>query len=140
MYQDSEDLLGECLVLDAPLTTLTDRSAGKWFKQNPGKREHIFLATKFANAMKEDGTRYVDSTPEYCRKACEKSLRRLGVKHIDLYYCHRVDQETPIEKTAEELKKLQQEGLIKYIGFSEISSESLRRACKVVHIDAIQIE
>jgi aryl-alcohol dehydrogenase-like predicted oxidoreductase len=51
MYQDSEDLLG------------------KWFKQNPGKREHIFLATKFANAMKEDGSRYVDSSPEYTRKS-----------------------------------------------------------------------
>jgi len=122
MYQDSEDLLGQ------------------WFKQNPGKRENIFLATKFANAMKEDGTRYVDSSPEYCRSACERSLKRLGVKNIDLYYCHRVDKETPIEKTVGEMKKLQDEGKIKYLGLSEISSETLKRACKVVHIDAIQIE
>ena len=122
MYQDSEDLLG------------------KWFKLNPGKRDHIFLATKFANAMREDGSRYVDSSPEYTRKACEKSLRRLGVPHIDLYYCHRLDQVTPIEKTVEEMKKLKHEGKIKYLGLSECSSDSLRRACKVEHIDAVQIE
>ena len=62
------------------------------------------------------------------------------MKHIDLYYCHRVDKKTPIEKTVEEMKKLQTEGKVKYLGLSEISSETLRRACKVVHIDAIQIE
>ena len=62
------------------------------------------------------------------------------MKNIDLYYCHRVDKETPIEKTVGEMKKLQEEGKIKYLGLSEISSETLRRACKVVHIDAIQIE
>lgn len=66
MYQDSEDLLG------------------RWFKQNPGKREQIFLATKFANCVADDGTRYVDSTPEYTHAACLKSLGRLGVDHIDL--------------------------------------------------------
>jgi len=72
-YQDSEDLLGN------------------WFKQNPGKREKIFLATKFANVVKEDGSRGVDSSPEYVKKACAKSLKRLGVEAIDLYYCHRLD-------------------------------------------------
>ena len=117
-----------------------DPPPGKWFKQNPGKREHIFLATKFANAMRDDGSRYVDSSPEYCRSACERSLRRLGVDVIDLYYCHRVDQVTPIEKTMGEMKKLKQEGKIKYIGLSEISSETLRRACKVEHVDAVQLE
>lgn len=67
MYQDSEDLLG------------------KWFKANPEKRDHIFLATKFANCVNpEDGSRYVDSSPEYARRACEKSLKRLGVERIDL--------------------------------------------------------
>lgn len=90
--------------------------------------------------MREDGSRYVDSTPEYTRKACERSLQRLGVSHIDLYYCHRLDQVTPVEKTVEEMKKLKQEGKIKYLGLSECSSESLRRACKVEHIDAVQIE
>ncbi|EMF08341.1 aldo-keto reductase, putative [Sphaerulina musiva SO2202] len=123
MYQDSEDLLG------------------KWFKANPEKRDHIFLATKFANCVNpEDGSRYVDSSPEYARRACEKSLKRLGVERIDLYYAHRLDGKTPVEKTVAELKKLQEEGKIKYIGLSECSSESLRRASKIVHIDAIQIE
>ncbi|TKA27214.1 hypothetical protein B0A50_04551 [Salinomyces thailandicus] len=121
MYMDSEDLLG------------------RWFKANPGKREHIFLATKFANRM-EDGKRWVDSSPEYCREACERSLQRLGVSHIDLYYSHRLDGKTPVEKTMEELKKLKNEGKIKYIGLSECSSDSLRRACKVDHVDAVQIE
>ncbi|KAK3673758.1 hypothetical protein LTR78_006311 [Recurvomyces mirabilis] len=122
MYMDSEDLLG------------------KWFKANPGKREHIFLATKFANKMDADGNRSVDTTPEYCRSACEKSLKRLGLPYIDLYYAHRLDRVTPVEKTVEEMKKLKQEGKIKYLGLSECSSESLRRACKVEHIDAVQIE
>ncbi|KAI5360037.1 putative NADP-dependent oxidoreductase domain-containing protein [Septoria linicola] len=122
MYQDSEDLLGN------------------WFKQNPGKREKIFLASKFANCVADDGSRYVDSSPEYARKACLKSLSRLGVDHIDLYYAHRLDGKTPVEKTMEELKKLQQEGKIKYIGLSECSSESLRRASKIAHVDAVQIE
>ena len=122
MYQDSEDLLGN------------------WFKQNPGKRDNIFLATKFANLRDEQGNPKVDSSPEYCRKACEKSLRRLGVPHIDLYYAHRLDGKTPVEKTVEEMKKLKQEGKIKHIGLSECSAESLRRACKVEHIDAVQIE
>ncbi|KAK3072394.1 hypothetical protein LTR53_006887 [Teratosphaeriaceae sp. CCFEE 6253] len=121
MYMDNEDLLGN------------------WFKANPGKREHIFLATKFAN-RNDNGKRSVDSSPEYCRQACERSLQRLGLPHIDLYYAHRLDGKTPVEKTVGEMKKLQQEGKIKYIGLSECSSESLRRACKVVHIDAVQIE
>lgn len=82
----------------------------------------------------------MDSSPEYCRQACEKSLQRLGLPHIDLYYAHRLDGKTPVEKTVEELKKLKQEGKVKYIGLSECSSESLRRACKIEHIDAVQIE
>jgi aryl-alcohol dehydrogenase-like predicted oxidoreductase len=82
----------------------------------------------------------VDSSPEYCRKACEKSLERLGVSCIDLYYCHRLDLKTPIEKTVGEMQKLKQERKIKYLGLSECSSETLRRACKIEHIDAVQIE
>ena len=87
MYQDSEDLLG------------------KWFKRT-GKRDEIFLATKFGNKSMPDGTRAVDSSPEYCKQACEKSLKRLGIKTIDLYYCHRVDLKTPIEKTVEAMAEL----------------------------------
>lgn len=123
MYGDSEDLLGA------------------WFKQNPGKREKIFLATKFANRLSEDGkSRSVDSSPEYCKQACEKSLKRLGLPHIDLYYCHRLDGKTPVEKTVEAMAQLKKEGKIKYLGLSECSSESLRRAHKVHPISAVQIE
>ena len=122
MYQDSEDLLGN------------------WFKRNPGKREKIFLATKFANRVLDDGSRSVDSSPEYCRQACEKSLSRLGVDSIDLYYAHRLDGKTPVEKTVEAMAQLQKEGKIKYLGLSEVSAESLRRAYKVHPIQAVQME
>ncbi|KAJ3338572.1 hypothetical protein HDU93_009349 [Gonapodya sp. JEL0774] len=122
MYGDSEDLVG------------------KWLALNPEKRSKIFLATKFANRANPDGSRFVDSSPEYCREACEKSLKRLGASYIDLYYVHRVDKKTPIEKTMEVLVQLQQEGKIKYIGLSEISADTLRRASKIAHIDAIQVE
>lgn len=117
------------------------RNIGNWFKQNPGKRANVFLATKFALSMSDDGSGMkTDSTAEYCRQACEKSLKRLGVDSIDLYYCHRVDGTTPIEKTVAEMKKLKHEGKIKYLGLSEVSSETLRRACKIEHISAVQIE
>lgn len=122
MYADSEDLLG------------------KWFAANPNKRNDIFLATKFANRLFEDGTSDIDSSPEYCREACAKSLKRLGVPTIDLYYCHRLDRKTPVEKTVQAMAELKNEGKIKYLGLSECSSESLRRACKVHHISAVQIE
>lgn len=121
MYGDSEDLLGQ------------------WFKRT-GKRNEIFLATKFANRALPDGRREVNSSPEYCKAACEKSLKRLGVDHIDLYYCHRVDRKTPIEKTVQAMADLKKEGKIKYLGLSEVSADTLRRACKVEHIDALQIE
>jgi aryl-alcohol dehydrogenase-like predicted oxidoreductase len=122
MYLDNEDLLGA------------------WFKRNPGKREHIFLATKFANRQLDNGSYEINTTPEYCRAACEKSLSRLGVPFIDLYYAHRLDGKTPVEQTVREMKKLQDEGKIKHLGLSECSAASLRRACKVAHIDAVQIE
>lgn len=122
MYMDSEDLLG------------------RWFKENPKKRKDIFLATKFANKMDAEGNRSIDSTPEYCKEACERSLQRLGVDHIDLYYCHRLDGKTPIEHTVRAMAELKNQGKIKYLGLSECSSESLRRAYKVHPITAVQIE
>ena len=82
----------------------------------------------------------VDTSPEYCLESCDKSLKRLGVSHIDLYYAHRLSNKTPIEKTMQALQQLKRQGKIKYIGLSECSSDSLRRACKVEHVDAVQIE
>lgn len=108
-----------------------------WAERNPGATDKIFIATKFAfNAA----TGQIDSSPEFTRAAIETNLERLGLPCIDLFYVHRIDTVTPIEKTVEELKKLKQEGKIKYIGLSEVSSDTLRRACKVEHIDAVQIE
>ncbi|OAL43428.1 Aldo/keto reductase [Pyrenochaeta sp. DS3sAY3a] len=122
MYGDNEDLLG------------------KWFAANPGKRSNVFLATKFANKTLPDGSRTVDSTPEYAREACEKSLQRLGLPSVDLYYVHRVDLKTPIESTMKALVELKNEGKIKYIGLSEVSSSTLRRAYAVHPVTAVQIE
>ncbi|KAK4693869.1 pyridoxine 4-dehydrogenase, partial [Lecanoromycetidae sp. Uapishka_2] len=120
IYQDNEDLIG------------------KWFKRT-GKRDEIFLATKFANTMK-DGQMTVKSDPEYVKEACEKSLKRLGIPTIDLYYCHRLDGVTPVEKTVEAMAQLKKEGKIKHLGLSEVSSTSLRRAHKIHPISAVQIE
>jgi aryl-alcohol dehydrogenase-like predicted oxidoreductase len=122
MYADSEDLLG------------------KWFAANPDKRKDIFLATKFGNKVLPGGARAIDSTPEYCKSACEKSLKRLGLPYVDLYYIHRLDQKTPIEKTIRAMVELQKEGKIKYLGISECSSETLRRASKIAKISAVQVE
>ncbi|KAK3055341.1 hypothetical protein LTR09_003894 [Extremus antarcticus] len=129
LFWDSADVYGD-----------SEELLGNWFKQNPGKREEIFLATKFANKALPDGGREIDSSPEYCRSSVEKSLKRLGLPFVDLYYVHRLDNKTPIEKTMEVLKQLKHEGKIKYIGLSECSEDSLRRACKVAHVDAVQIE
>lgn len=76
----------------------------------------------------------------YVFEACEKSLKRLGVDKIDLYYMHRTDEITPIEKTVQALKQLKEEGKVDYLGLSEVSAETLKRACKVCHIDAVQME
>lgn len=122
IYKDSEDLLGQ------------------WFKKNPGKRDNIFLATKFANIIHPDGSRAVDSSPAYAKEACAKSLKRLGLPYVDLFYAHRLDGKTPVEDTVEALVELKKEGKVKYIGLSECSAESLRRASKIAHIDAVQIE
>lgn len=113
----------------------------RWFKRNPGARENIFLATKFANWIDpKTGERKVRNEPEYIQQACDKSLSRLGVSQIDLYYCHRVDASQPIEITVREMKKLQDAGKVKYLGLSEVSADTLRRACQVAHIDAVQME
>lgn len=82
----------------------------------------------------------VDGSPAFVRDSIQRALKRLDLPHVDLFYVHRLDTNTPIETTVEELKKIKQEGLIKHIGLSECSSDSLRRACKVEHIDCVQVE
>lgn len=111
---------------------------GKALKQLP--RENIQLATKFGIIRVEASKMVVKGTPEYVRSCCEASLKRLGVEYIDLYYQHRVDTSIPIEETMGELKKLVEEGKIKYIGLSEASPDTIRRAHAVHPITAVQME
>ncbi|XP_030534728.1 probable aldo-keto reductase 1 isoform X2 [Rhodamnia argentea] len=111
---------------------------GKALKHLP--RENIQLATKFGIVRVEASKMMVKGTPEYVRSCCEASLKRLGVEYIDLYYQHRVDTSLPIEETMGELKKLVEEGKIKYIGLSEASPDTIRRAHAVHPITAVQME
>ncbi|WMV48475.1 hypothetical protein MTR67_041860 [Solanum verrucosum] len=109
-----------------------------------GMRERAVLATKFGIVLgdekKAEGKREVHGNPAYVRSACEASLKRLDVDCIDLYYQHRIDTRVPIEVTVGELKKLVEEGKIKYIGLSEASASTIRRAHAVHPITAVQLE
>ncbi len=106
-----------------------------------GKRDSLFIATKFGNVRGADGSFLgVNGKPEYVRSACEASLRRLGIETIDLYYQHRVDLETPIEDTVGAMAELKREGKIRYLGLSEAGPETLRRASAVHTITALQTE
>ncbi|XP_039140444.1 perakine reductase-like [Dioscorea cayenensis subsp. rotundata] len=112
---------------------------GKALKELP--REEIQLATKFGIvSISKDIGFEVNGRPEYVRACCEASLNRLQVDYIDLYYQHRIDQTVPIEETIGELKKLVEEGKVKYIGLSEASPDTIRRAHAVHPISAIQME
>ncbi|XP_030536899.1 perakine reductase-like [Rhodamnia argentea] len=111
---------------------------GKALKELP--REKIQLATKFGIALMEGGQVAIRGTPEYVRECCEGSLKRLGVDYIDLYYQHRVDTTVAIEDTMGELKKLVEEGKIKYIGLSEASINTIKRAHAIHPITAVQME
>ncbi|CAN6582113.1 unnamed protein product [Malus baccata var. baccata] len=111
---------------------------GKALKQLP--RDKVQLATKFGILKIQPNQVLVNGTPEYVRSCCEASLKRLGVDYIDLYYQHRIDTTVPIEDIMEELKKLVEEGKIKYIGLSEASPDTIRRAHAVHPITAIQME
>jgi aryl-alcohol dehydrogenase-like predicted oxidoreductase len=107
-----------------------------------GRRDEVFLATKFANVRKKDDPRFweINGTPAYVRSACDASLKRLGVEHIDLYYQHRVDPKTPIEDTVGAMAELVKAGKVKYLGLSEASPATIRRAHKVHPITALQTE
>ncbi|KAL4792864.1 NADP-dependent oxidoreductase domain-containing protein [Aspergillus venezuelensis] len=121
VYGDSEDLVRE------------------WFKRS-GKRDEIIIATKFGLQHGPDGRHTFRSDPEYVKEACEKSLKRLGVDCIDLYYCHRVDGKTPIELTIDAMVELKKQGKIRHLGLSETSPSTLRRAHVIHPIAAIQME
>ena len=107
-----------------------------------GRRDEAFIATKFANVRKkEDPTHWsVSGRPEYVLAACDASLKRLGVDHIDLYYQHRVDPRTPIEETVGAMAQLVKAGKVRFLGLSEASPATIRRAHKVHPITALQTE
>ncbi|KAI1506625.1 putative aldo-keto reductase [Biscogniauxia marginata] len=127
IFWDTSDLYGD-----------NEELVGKWFKRT-GKRDQIFLATKFGY-IKGSKTLETDSSAAYCKKACERSLQALGIESIDLYYLHNANPETPIEETMRAMAELQAEGKIKHIGLSTVSSATLRRAVKIAPVAAVQVE
>ena len=128
-FLDTADMYG-------PFTN--EELVGKAIK---GRRDEVVLATKFGNMRTEDGGfAGVNGKPEYVRKCCEASLRRLGVDTIDLYYQHRVDPNTPIEDTVGAMAELVKEGKVRHLGLSEAAVATIRRAHKVHPITALQTE
>ena len=128
-FIDTADMYG-------PFTN--ERLVGKAIQ---GRREEVQLATKFGNVRGEDGSfQGVRGDAAYVRECCDASLRRLGVDHIDLYYQHRVDPETPIEETVGAMKELVEAGKVRYLGLSEAGVETIRKAHAVHPISALQSE
>ncbi len=129
IFFDTADMYG-------PYTN--EKLVGKALK---GIRKDVILATKFGIVRGEDQkSRSINGSPEYVKSACEASLKRLGVDHIDLYYQHRVDKDTPIEDTIGAMADLVKEGKIRFIGMSEASSDTIRRANKIHQVTALQTE
>ncbi|HKC61503.1 MAG TPA: aldo/keto reductase, partial [Myxococcales bacterium] len=140
IFLDTADMYG-------PFTN--ERLVGKAIR---GKRDRVVLATKFGNVRGEDGSFLgvsgkpdgtfvgVNGRPEYVRQACDASLARVGVDHIDLYYQHRVDTEVPIEETVGAMAELVRAGKVRYLGLSEAAPGTIRRANAVHPISALQTE
>ncbi|ADV68194.1 aldo/keto reductase [Deinococcus maricopensis] len=147
---DTENLATLTRALDLGVTFLdtadmygvgrNEELLGRFFRES-GRRDDVVLATKFGNVRGQNGERLgISGRPEYVHQACDASLRRLGVDHIDLYYQHRVDPNTPIEDTVGAMSELVQQGKVRYLGLSEASAETLRRANAVHPITALQTE
>src|SRR5690349_655936 len=128
-FLDTADMYG-------PFTN--EQLVGKAIKD---RRDEVQLATKFGNERLPDGTRVgINGKPEYVRAACDASLQRLGVDHIDLYYQHRVDKTVPIEETVGAMAELVEAGKVRHLGLSEASVDTIRRAHAVHPITALQTE
>ena len=128
-FLDTADMYG-------PFTN--ERLVGRAIK---GRREEVVLATKFGNERTEDGRSLgVNGRPDYVRRACDGSLERLGVDHIDLYYQHRVDKTVPIEETVGAMGELVRQGKVRYLGLSEAAPQTIRRAMQEHPIAALQTE
>jgi aryl-alcohol dehydrogenase-like predicted oxidoreductase len=106
-----------------------------------GRRDQVVLATKFGNERRDDGSWIgINGRPEYVKRACDASLQRLGVDHIDLYYQHRVDKDTPIEETVGAMSELVKAGKVLHLGLSEAAAKTTRRAHAIHPITALQTE
>jgi len=129
-FLDTADMYG-------PFTN--EQLVGKAIK---GRRDKLVIATKFGIVRDPNNpaVRGVNGKPDYVRQSCEGSLKRLGVDHIDLYYQHRVDPNTPIEETVGAMAKLVKEGKVRHLGLSEASAKTIERACAVHPITALQSE
>ena len=128
-FLDTADMYG-------PFTN--EQLVGKAIKD---RRDEVQLATKFGNVRGENGERLgIDGSPDYVRRACDASLQRLGVDHIDLYYQHRVDPSVPIEETVGAMKELVEAGKVTHLGLSEASAATIRKAHAVHPITALQSE
>jgi len=131
-FLDTADMYG-------PFTN--EQLVGKAIAASAHSRDEVQLATKFGNERLPDGTRVgINGRPEYVRAACDASLQRLGVDHIDLYYQHRVDQSVPIEETVGAMAELVAAGKVTHLGLSEASPDTIRRAHAVHPITALQTE
>ena len=129
--------LGITLIDTADVYGSSERQVGLALKK---RRDAVVLATKFGFVSAIGGEEAVDGSPAYVRKACEASLGRLGVDHIDLYYLHRVDPKVPIEETVGGMAELVRAGKVRHLGLSEASAETVRRAHAVHPIAAVQTE
>jgi len=128
-FLDTADMYG-------PFTN--EELLGRFLK---GKREKVILATKFGNQRSADGKFLgVNGRPEYVKSACEASLKRLQIDHIDLYYQHRVDANTPIEETVGAMARLVKEGKVRFLGLSEAAPATIQRAHQIHPISALQTE
>ncbi|UJR18181.1 hypothetical protein I4U23_005081 [Adineta vaga] len=129
-FFDSGDIYGD-----------SEDSFRKYFEKYPNQRDKMFLATKFGLVFSQESKSYtVRGDAQYVYEACEKSLKRLGINSIDLYYIHCIDKTIPIEETINAMKELIHLGKIKYIGLSNCSSNTLQRAYLIHPISCVQIE
>ncbi len=146
---DAESIATIHLALDRGVTLLdTADMYGPFINEElvgraiKGRRDAVFLATKFG-IVRDPGDparRGISGRPEYVRSACDASLRRLGVEHIDLYYQHRVDPQVPIEDTVGAMAGLVEAGKVRYLGLSEAAAETVERAARIHPIAALQSE
>jgi aryl-alcohol dehydrogenase-like predicted oxidoreductase len=144
---DSESIATIHRALDLGVTLLdtadsygpytNERLVGEAIKD---RRDEVVLATKFGQEFHPDGTRGINGRPEYVRRACDDSLQRLGVDHIDLYYQHRVDPDVPVEETWGALGELVSAGKVRFLGISEAAPATVRRAHAVHPVTAGQYE